>query len=314
MAGSVERLLVRNDVSAVAPVSRSCIDDVARIFGAALPAPLIEFWSASDGVVLDSLEARLLGPIEVVRMVEAQEWPAALVDLGYVPLLDDEHSNYLGAIVKGHAAYRVAHLHHEGEYRLLYRDFDSFLGGLCQALDASRPQAHDPDEIENADAFFGRTPGDYPPDAPRTPQDRAAARALMVTDGKHFEWNYAVQLLDAKDLAEWAVLLETHHFVRRDVVARMKLMTAPEIQGLLRRDLGTFEQFAVDLSRVAREAGLKVGRRRENNLQVGGIWIMLDGFFYRRRIPSAFPRMLAWIEDLIAGRNPHDRPGHFMSD
>jgi hypothetical protein len=40
----------------------------------------------------------------------------------------------------------------------------------------------------------------------------------------------------------------------------------------------------------------------------------IDTFFYRRNIPDAIPRMMAWIEDQIEGRNPHDRPGHYMAD
>jgi hypothetical protein len=65
---------------------------------------------------------------------------------------------------------------------------------------------------------------------------------------------------------------------------------------------------------AARQAGLKVGLRNGVTLQVGGKWMNLEGFFHRRNIPNAVPRMVAWFEDLIAKRNPHDRPGHFMSD
>jgi hypothetical protein len=68
------------------------------------------------------------------------------------------------------------------------------------------------------------------------------------------------------------------------------------------------------VAEAARGAGLDVGPRERYALQVGGTWMNLEGFFHRRRIPNAVPRMLAWFEDLIVGRNPHDRPGHFMSD
>lgn len=304
MADTVDRLLARGGVSAVGPASRADIDEVAGRFGATLPAPLIELWGATDGVALDPLDAHILGPTEVILLVEDQAWPAGLVDQGFLPVLDDHQSNYLAAIVKGPLAYRVAHLPHDDAGRLLYRDLDPFLGALLHALD----------QDETADTFFRRTHGDYSPDAPRTREDRAAARALMATDGERDEWNYAAQLLDAEDVAEWATLLETDHFVRRDVVARMEQMTAPAIRELLRRDQAAFEEFAAEVAEAAREAGFEVGRRQRDALQVGGKWMNLECFFHRRRIPDAIPRMLAWFGDLIAGRNPHDRPGHFMSD
>jgi hypothetical protein len=201
-------------------------------------------------------------------------------------------------------AFRVAYLPHDDGSRLLYRDVDSFLQALIEALNGDEPAClslHD-------------TQGDYPPDAPRNQADQQAARALMATDGPRNEWNYAAQLLDASNLAEWATLLETDHFVRRDVVARMEKMTDPEIRELLRRDRVAFDEFATRAAEAAREAGLEVGRRNQDALQVGGKWMNLEVFFHRRRIPDAVPRMLAWFEDLIAGRNPHDRPGHFMCD
>jgi hypothetical protein len=121
-------------------------------------------------------------------------------------------------------------------------------------------------------------------------------------------------LLDASNLPEWAKLLETDHFVRRDVRARMQKMSSPAIRELLRKDEAAFEAFATLAADVARRAGLEVGRRQDDALQVGGKWMSLEGFFHRRNIPNAVPRMIAWFEDLIAGRNPHHRAGHFMAD
>ena len=304
MSDAVDRLLARNDVAVAAHAPRAYVDDLAERFGGVLPSSLLELWGATDGVALESLDAHILGPTEVILLIDEQEWPGELVDEGFLPVLDAHQSNYLAVNVREPLAYRVAHLYHFAEGRLLYRDVDSFLRALLESLD----------QDESADLFFYDTQGDYPADSPRTRADQSAARALMATDGASYEWNFAAQLLDASNLTEWATLLETDHFVRRDVVARMEKMTDPAIRELLRRDRGAFEDFAARTAEAAREAGLDVGRRERDALQVGGKWMNLESFFHRRRIPDAVPRMLAWFEDLIAGRNPHDRPDHFMSD
>ena len=72
---------------------------------------------------------------------------------------------------------------------------------------------------ELACLFFHDTQGDYPPDAPRSQADQRAAPGADGHGWDAREWNYAAQLLDASNLAEWGTLLETDHFVRRDVVA-----------------------------------------------------------------------------------------------
>jgi hypothetical protein len=258
----------------------------------------------SDGVALESLDVHILGPTEVILRIEDLGWSGGLTEAGFLPVLDAHHSIFLFVNVRGPLASRVVHFGQLSYPRLLYRSVDSALLALPEALDAE----------DYLDGFFDNTQGDYPADARRLLADQLAARALMATDGRRYGWNFAVQLLDASNLAEWATLLETDHFVRRDVVARMEKMTDPAIRELLRRDRVAFEEFAARAAQAAREAGLDVGRRERNALQVGGKWMNLDGFFHRRGIPDALPRMLAWFEDLIAGRDPHDRPGHFMFD
>jgi hypothetical protein len=306
VSDTVGRLLARNDVAVAAPAPQARVDEMAEHFGGALPPSLVELWRASDGVVLESLNAHILGPVEVIQLIDNGAWPEGAVGLSYLPVLDDHESNYLAAIVRGPLAFRVAYLPHDDDFRLLYHDVDSLIHALLEVLEQ--------DESANLRLFFYDTPGDYPADSARTHADQFAARALMATDGTHCEWNYAAQLLDASNLAEWATLLETDHFVRRDVVARMEQMTDPAIRELLRRDRVAFEDFAARTVEAAREAGLDVGRRQQDVLQVGGKWMNLDGFFHRRRIRDAVPRMLAWFEDVIACRDPHNRPGHFMSD
>jgi hypothetical protein len=279
------------------------IDALATRFGASFPDSLLKIWRAGN-LALEALDAHIPGPSEILQLIEDGAWAGQLLTRGFVPVLDDHQSNYLAAIVQPPLAYRVAHLPHDDGSRLLYRDLNAFAKALLDVLDAG----------ESADLFFHETEGDYPPDAPRPESDQDAARTLMATDGTQEEWNYAAQLLDASNLPEWARLLETDHFVRRDVVARLRQMQSPAIQELLKRDQLSFDAFAHQAAEAARKAGLKVGEQRKDVLQVGGKWMNLEAFFHRREIPNAMPRMIAWFEDLIAGRNPHDRPGHFMSD
>jgi hypothetical protein len=49
-------------------------------------------------------------------------------------------------------------------------------------------------------------------------------------------------------------------------------------------------------------------------MEIEGRGINIDVFFYRRRIENALPRLIDWVKDLRAGRDPHERPGHFFLD
>ena len=88
-----------------------------------------------------------------------------LVAQGFLPVFDDHQSNYVAVLVGGPLAFRVAYLPHDEGSRLLYRDIDSFLQALIEALNG------DP----LACRYFHDTQGDYPPDAPRNQTDQCAA-------------------------------------------------------------------------------------------------------------------------------------------
>lgn len=302
MSDFVDELLRRSFVGRGSPVSQSSIDAVVERFRVTLPKPLHKLWRGGETIALETLNAHILGPTEILHLINDGAWNDQFVECGFIPVLDDHQSNYLVLIVRAPLAFRIAHLPHDDESRLLYRDLDSFVRDLLSALDASEP----------ADLFFHETQGDYPPDAPRTQNDQDSARALLTTDGTRGEWNYATQLLDASNLGEWAKLLETDHFVRRDVLTRMHQMNSPAIRELLKRDQLAFNEFARAAADAARRAGIKVGEQRQDVLQVGGKWMNLESSFHRRNIPDAIPRLMAWFEDLIAGRSPHDRMGNFM--
>jgi len=303
MTGFVDQLLQHPDVVHGDPASRSTIDALAMKYGATFPEPLLKIWSAGD-LTLETLDAHILGADEVLRLVEKEHWPRALTARGFVPLLIDHQANYLAVLVREPLAFRVAHVPHDDGSRLVYRELEGCARALLEALAAG----------ESADMFFHDTDGDYAADAPRTPPDQQAARSLLATDGEHEEWNYATQLLDESNLEGWARLLETDHFVRRDVVARMRKLHSPVIRELLARDQRAFDEFARRVADAARNDGLKVGEQRNGVLRVNGSWMNLDGFFYRRSIPDAMPRMMAWFHDLVAKRDPRERPDNFMKD
>lgn len=303
MTGFVDQLLQHPDVVHGDPPSQSTIEALSVKYGAAFPEPLLKVWSAGD-LTLETLDAHILGANEVLRLVEKESWPRALMARGFVPLLNDHQSNYLAVLVHEPLAFRVVHVPHDDGTRLIYRDVESCARAVLEALAAG----------ESADMFFHDTDGDYPANAPRPQSDQDAARVLLATDGEDEEWNYATQLLDESNLEGWARLLETDHFVRRDVVARMRKLPSAAIRDLLARDRRNFSEFARQVSEAARGSGLKVGEQRDGVLRVNGSWMNLDAFYHRRAIPDAMPRMMAWFQDLVAKRDPRERPNNFMKD
>src|SRR5688572_3335303 len=137
MSDVIDELLSRDDVTRNGPASRADIDAAARQFDAPLPELLVELWRASDGVMIDSLDARILGPAEVVELLATDGWGLELVERGLLPVLDDNQSNYLVVAMRDPLAFRVLHLPHDDGARLLYRDFESYLRALTGAADAA---------------------------------------------------------------------------------------------------------------------------------------------------------------------------------
>jgi hypothetical protein len=299
MSDAFDRLLGRDDIGIRAPAPQAEIDALANHYRATIPGALVKLWLFSDGIDLPTLHADIPGPTEI-REIEGPgaEW---LVDRGFVPIFDDHESNHLAVIVRPPLAFRVSYLPHDDASRLIYRDLDGFAQAVIDALDRGQ-------------AEFYTLEGDYSADAPRPASDQLAARQLLETNGENEEWKYAIQLFHASNMAEWERVLETDHFVRRDAVNRMRQMTDPGVRSLLRRDQIAFEEFAAAVAVAARAAGLQVGKRFGEALLIAGHGISLETFFHRRTIPNALPRLIDWVKDLCADRNPHDRPGHFFVD
>jgi hypothetical protein len=304
MGDVIDELLARDDATTSKPASSFDITAVATKFDAPLPESLLKLWRASDGLAIDPLDAHIPGPAEVLQLVADDAWNQQLVDRGFLPVLDDHQSNYLTLCVRNPLAFRVLHLPHDDGARVLYRDFESCLRSLIEAVVAGA----------TADMFLFETDGDYPSDEPRPQQDQDDAKAMLAGPNERGEWNHAARLLDESTLNEWARLLETDHFVRRDVRARMQKMQSPAIRELLQKDERAFEDFALTFMDAVRGAGLCLGERQLHCVRVSEAWYNLEAFFHRRSIPDAAPRMVTWIKDQLAGRNPYDRPGNFMTD
>lgn len=283
------------------PASAEAIASLlARIQGP-LPATLLALWRITDGLDLPDLDARILGPAEIADIIS----PAGVwCDPGLLPLIDDRQSNYFALCYAEPLAFRIAYMPHDDGPWLVFRHVDSLLQAILRNAD-------DPDCLDN---IIPVDAGDFRPDARRTPDDLVAARALLRTDGERGQWNYAVQLLDASNLPELALLLETDHMVRRDALRHMRAMESDAVQALLAEDAQKFAAFVAAVTSAVGEAALVVTNFQNTVLQINGIWIELEYFYHRRHIPKALPRLIDWVRDLLAKRNPTARPGHFMTD
>jgi hypothetical protein len=252
---------------------------------------------------LESIRGELLMPVEVLTLDSSLKWTSGGDIL--LPFLYDNQSNYLAVAVGQHLEPRVFYIPHDDDPRILFRNLNSCYAFLIQTIQSGK----------KADAALYEAVGDYPPADPRrSSADQHAARYLMSTAGTNNEWYFAVQLLDANNLHEWATLLDTDHFVRRDVRKRMALLSTPGIEHLLREDQLRFDQFVAAVADAAHAKGLSIGKQRFEMMQIGGDWCNLEVFFHRRGIPEAVPRMITWLEDQSSGFDPRERAGHFFDD
>jgi hypothetical protein len=279
-------LLARDDIIAGEPPASAEIEAIISGIRSPIPPPLLKLWRAAEGVQLDSIDAELLSLAAAVEMAPVLG-PEVL---GFLPVLDTHQSNYVGVMIREPLAPRVGYMpHDDGPEGLMlrYRDVDKFLQALLTALDRG----------ENADLYFYDQAGDYALDGPRTAADLEAARALLATDGAQGEWNWAIGLLDATNLAEWRRLLETRREVRCDVLMRLRQMSDPAIRDLLERDEQALQEFAEGLAEAGRQAGFKVGDRSGSALRVGKSGWDLDTFFYKRHRPEAVRQIVAWFKN-----------------
>src|SRR5687768_16782419 len=69
MSDVIDELLARPDVTTSDPAAGSDIHAVSGYFDGRIPELLLKLWRASDGVVLEPLNAHLLGPSDVSQFL-----------------------------------------------------------------------------------------------------------------------------------------------------------------------------------------------------------------------------------------------------
>ena len=307
MSPVISQLAQHPGVVITGTASPAAVVELERKFGVPMPDDLRQLWSLGVKFELRGLRASLLGPEDVLRLTMAQgfNFGEMILSRGFLPVFDNHHSDYLVILLRGPAAFRVAMLPHDDGSYLRFRSFQSLGSKLLQAMESEAA----------ADEFlYERRTGDYADNAPRTGEDDIAGKALLATDGRNEEWNHAAQLLAPDSIDEWRRLLDTEHFVRQDVLRRLRSMNDPRIHELLKQDRQEFEAFvdAVKIEALAR--GHVVGDSQRDVLQVNGSWYQMETFFYRRNIPNALPRLMDWFHDQANSQNPHHRPGNYMAD
>jgi hypothetical protein len=111
-----------------------------------------------------------------------------------------------------------------------------------------------------------------------------------------------------------SVILATGKKQRTLIEVGAPRVSRTETPGTRRRVTDAYVPWSAKAFSIESADGLKVGEQRNGVLRVNGSWMNLDGFFYRRSIPEAMPRMMAWFQDLVAKRDPRERPNNFMKD
>lgn len=296
----IEELMTHEGVRGAHPLPVSEILDISAQFDCSLPDSLLALWSKTDGLELNQLDARILGTKEAFELGKDTGW----LSEGLLPIIDDHRSNYCLIAFEDPLAARILHRPHDGDSRILYIDFENCLQAVLNCIHTD----------QDLDLMLSETDGDFGPNAYRSSADRLAAKALMRTDGKQNEWNLAAQLLSPEDIEEFRTLLETDHFIRRDVLARLRKMTSPALMELVRQDTAEFQSFTAQVVAAAKSNGLKVGDLRGHVLGINNAWINLEMFYHRRHIPDAYSRLVSWVKDLTSRRDPHSRPNNFFTD
>lgn len=297
-----DEILKDPTVKTQSPCESSEFDKLSRLFPVAIPKRLIEFWLLSNGAVLTGHGASILGTGEVAELLGLDGFGEWLLHAGFLPLVYDQESNYLCVAVRAPLSPRVVYILHDDSPKILYRDADALFRG-CVDLLASE---------DFAGLYFHEANGDYGPDAARTPDDLATAKALTRSND---DWAIpiAIQLLDPTCTAEWHELLNGDRFARQDALARLKSMSSTAAKNILDRDAEDSDAFANDVCHALTLASMSF-ERRDTAVRIDGKWLDLNAFFGRRHIDNAIPRLVQWFKDVQEGNSPTDNPGHYMAD
>ena len=93
MTEHVDKLLRRRDIVRGKPTPLAVINSLAARLQVAFPDSLIRLWCAADGITLDTINAHIPGPTEMLRQVSDLPLGDPSLERGFIPLLDDHESN-----------------------------------------------------------------------------------------------------------------------------------------------------------------------------------------------------------------------------
>lgn len=136
------------------------IREIEERFHGRIPPSLMRIWECRQPVSFSyfRVDGHFLTTGEILKQANEGPWPLEGVERGLLPIFDDHQSNLVAVSIRDPLKFRVIHIPHDGESRLLYRDLDGFYQGI---LDAHNKR-------ECADHFFHEADGDYSDDTPRT--------------------------------------------------------------------------------------------------------------------------------------------------
>ncbi|MEY4530372.1 MAG: hypothetical protein RLZZ156_1093 [Deinococcota bacterium] len=311
----LDSLLNHQGIHKNPPALESDIEALLRHLNAELPEELLELWRNSNGFRIPSLGADLMSVAQTLEFLG--DWDAKM-ESGLLPILDMQTSNYI-VVAYREIIPRVAFAPHDGDAKLLYRNFSRFLEVLldCIEQNVEMESVEDFDDYDNelidADIFFHETQGDFGDTEPRTAEDQVMAQKLLRSRGG---WNlyFAIQLLDETNLTTWAELLETNMYTRWSALERMQHFTNSEIKTILEQDKANFRGFVRELAHAATQAGLEVEGDEQSFLKFNEKALNLQRLFCIRHAPNAIPRIIQWFEDSIAGRDPRTRENNIFVD
>jgi SMI1 / KNR4 family (SUKH-1) len=277
----VQEFLSHSELGFTEPASNTDIDEVEKCFGITVPNSLRQLWQASGKTVVDYFFV-MMHPQEILD-------EKRLAEFGHLPIVSDNNSNYLLLQTHSPLAPRIIHFEHDGDTKIIYKSFDSFLKNLTKMLDA---EDFSFDEFD-LHQFVEVLENDYPTVGKRSKKDQEDSLELLKTDGKNFEWNFAIQLLNEEDIEPWQFLLETNHFVRRDAVERLSKSESPAMKELFKKDQETFNAYFQSVIDAARAAGLQVGKRQGTMLIIENQGHELEFNYWLRNTKDVVSELLA---------------------
>ena len=131
----------------------------------------------------------------------------------------------------------------------------------------------------------------------RSQEEISLGKRLIVSEDDS-NWIYAAYLLSDKEAEEWLKLLDTEHFLRREVIERLNHIGTDEARTILSIDRGQYDEFANLLVDKLKNRGVESEYYDGNYLKVKGHHFILDYLYYKRNKES-LDQASEWITSRI---------------